>query len=149
LSAFRATGQNYQLAMAAECYVNACESAGEAECGLHALGDTLEKMQFTGEREGEPEMYRMRGRLLLLLQQQAAAEESFQTSLSLAQENLAKFWQLRAALDLARLWCDQGRQADARALLAPIYGEFTEGFDTPDLKQSKALLSKIRADHRG
>jgi class 3 adenylate cyclase/tetratricopeptide (TPR) repeat protein len=147
LRAFRATGQNYQVAMAAECYVSACEAAGKAECGLDVLSDTLAQMHVTGEREGEPEIYRMRGRLLLLLRQRVAAEGSFQTALALAQESRAKFWRLRAALDLARLWCSQGRRAEAVALLASVYGEFTEGFDAPDLKQVKALLDEIGAGH--
>jgi predicted ATPase len=60
-----------------------------------------------------------------------------------AQEQRAKFWELRAALDLARLWRDQGKRTEARDLLAPVYNWFTEGFDTPVLKEAKALLDKL------
>jgi predicted ATPase len=64
--------------------------------------------------------------------------------LAVACEQDAKMWQLRAATSLARLWCNQDRRDEARDLLAPIYGWFTEGFDTPDLKDAKALLDELR-----
>jgi predicted ATPase len=81
-----------------------------------------------------------------LLQQQGcaeAAEELYRKALSTAQEQQAKLWELRAAVSLARLWRDQNRRAEARDLLAPVYGWFTEGFDTPDLKEAKALLDEL------
>jgi predicted ATPase len=62
---------------------------------------------------------------------------------AVAQQQSARFWELRAALDLARLWCDQGKRTEARDLLAPIYGWFTEGFDTPVLQDAKALLDEL------
>ena len=70
-------------------------------------------------------------------------ESCFQKALTVAREQRAKSWELRAATSLARLWCEQGERAEARALLAPVYGWFTEGFDTPDLKDAKALLDEL------
>ena len=73
------------------------------------------------------------------------AEQLYRKALSIAREQEAKLWELRAAMSLARLGRDQGRRTEARDLLAPVYGWFTEGFDTPDLKQAKALLEQLTA----
>jgi predicted ATPase len=91
------------------------------------------------------EAYRLQG---VLLQQQAVpeparAEACFQQALAIAHRQQAKSWELRAALSLSRLWQQQGKRADAYALLAPIYGWFTEGFDTADLQEAKALLEAL------
>jgi len=72
-----------------------------------------------------------------------AAEVSFRKAITVAQHQNAKTWELRAAMGLARLWRDQGKRDEARELLAPVYGWFTEGFDTPDLKEAKALLDGL------
>ena len=85
-------------------------------------------------------MHRLRGTLLLSMNEHVAAEDSYRRALEVAQRQSAKFWELRAALDLARLWRDQGKRTKARDLLSPIYGWFTEGFDIRDLKEAKALL---------
>ena len=77
--------------------------------------------------------------------QTQAAEELYRKALSIAEEQGAKLWELRAAASLARLRREQGRRAQARDLLAPVYGWFTEGFDTPDLKEAKALLKRLDA----
>ena len=89
------------------------------------------------------ELYRHKGRLLLLQGQSEAAEGLYCIALSIAKEQEAKLWELRAATSLARLRHAQGRRAEARDLLAPVYGWFTEGFDTPDLKEAKALLDEL------
>jgi predicted ATPase len=81
--------------------------------------------------------------LLLRQLQSEAAEEIYRKALSIAAEQEAKLWELRAATSLARLCRDQGRHAEARVLLAPIYGWFTEGFGTPDLKEARALLDEL------
>ena len=78
----------------------------------------------------------------------AAAEELYRKALSIAAEQEAKLWELRAAMRLARLRRDQGRKAEARDLLAPVYGWFTEGFDAPDLKEAKALLDELDRGER-
>ena len=72
-----------------------------------------------------------------------AAEEMYRKALSIADEQAAKLWELRAATSLARLWCDQGKRAEALDLLGPIYGWFTEGFDTPVLQAAKALVDDL------
>jgi predicted ATPase len=82
--------------------------------------------------------------LLLAIGGHTAAEDSYQRALAMARRQSAKFWELRAALDLARLWRDQGKLAEARDLLSPIYGWFTEGLDTPVLQESKALLDQLK-----
>ena len=90
----------------------------------------------TGERWLEAEVYRHKGQLLL----RQAAERQYRKALGIAREQEAKLWELRAAVSLARIRRDQGRNTAARDLLAAVYGWFTEGFDTPDLKEAKALL---------
>ena len=88
-------------------------------------------------------MLRTRGALLALTGDWIAAQASFHEAIALAQRQSAKFFELRAALDLARLWRDQGKPQQTRELLAPVHGWFTEGFDTLDLKEAKALLDRL------
>jgi predicted ATPase len=99
-----------------------------------------------GEIEGrwvEAELCRLRGELMLVLEEsdQREAEACFHRGLAVAREQGARMWELRASTSLARLWRDQGRQEDAHALLAPIYGCFSAGSNTPDLQEAKALLN--------
>jgi predicted ATPase len=98
---------------------------------------------MTGERWFEAELYRRKGELLLQQGHARAAEHLYRKALSIAREQEAKLWELRATASLARLRRDQGRHAEARDLLAPVYGWFTEGFDTPDLKEATALLDAL------
>jgi predicted ATPase len=79
------------------------------------------------------------------MNEHAQAENSYRQALSVAQRQSAKFWELRAAMSMARLWRDQGKRKEARELLAPVYGWFTEGFGTRDLKEAKALLDELIA----
>jgi predicted ATPase len=88
-------------------------------------------------------MNRHKGQLLLRQGNSEAAEELYRKALSIAREQEAKLWELRASVSLANLWCGQGRRADAGELLAPVYGWFTEGFDTPDLNEAKALTEEL------
>ena len=97
----------------------------------------------TGERWFGAELNRHKGQLLLRQGHPEAAEELYRKALSIAEEQGAKLWELRAAASLARLRRDQGRRAEARDLLAPVYGWFTEGFDTADLKEAKALIDEL------
>jgi predicted ATPase len=90
-----------------------------------------------------PEMHRLRGTLLLSMSEHAEAENSYRQALSVAQRQSAKFWELRAAVSMARLWRDQGKREEARELLAPVFAWFTEGFDTPVLQDAKALLDEL------
>ena len=102
-------------------------------------------MQQHEEHYYEAEVYRLKGKLLL--QQSAAnqeeAEACYQQALAVACRQQAKSLELRAAMSLARLWQQQGKRAEARELLAPVYGWFTEGFDTADLQEAKALLDAL------
>jgi predicted ATPase len=100
-------------------------------------------VERTGERWFEAELNRHRGQLLLRQGHAEAAEELYRRALSIAAEQEGKLWELRAAMGLARLRRDQSRQAEARALLARVYGWFTEGFGTPDLNEVKALLDEL------
>ena len=145
LDAYRATGAAFQrphfLGMLAEVH----RSLGQPEAGLRALSEAMALVEKTGERYYEAELHRLKGELLL---QQAApevshAETCFQQSLDIARRQEAKSLELRAATSLSRLWQQQGKRAEAHALLAPIYGWFTEGFDTPDLREAKELLDAL------
>jgi len=115
------------------------------EDGLQALAEAHTLVEQQEERWWEAEVCRLRG--VLLLRQtgtpQAEAEAWFQRALDIAHRQEAKSLELRAALSLSRLWQQQGKRAEARALLAPIYDWFTEGFDTADLQEAKALLEEL------
>jgi len=103
----------------------------------------LHNVERTGERWFEAELNRRKGELLLRQQLWDLAEGLFGKALRIAQEQQAKLWELRAAVSLARLHRDKGRHANARAVLAPVYRWFTEGFDMADLKEAKALLDEL------
>ena len=102
-------------------------------------------IEATKERWCEAEVNRMAGEIALLSPEPdaAKAEAYFERALAVARQQQAKSWELRAAMSLARLWRDQGKVQQARELLAPVYGWFTEGFDTRDLKEAKALLEEL------
>jgi predicted ATPase len=129
-------------------------SAGQAEDGLAALAEALTVIDKSGERFYEAELYRLRGELLLTqkgLRLQAEgfrgkkeeAEECFRKAIEIAQRQGAKSLELRAVMSLARLWQQQSKKAEARQMLADIYNWFTEGFDTKDLQEAKALLEEL------
>ena len=88
-------------------------------------------------------MHRVRGELFLSMHDDGAAEASFCKAINVARHQSAKTWELRAVMSLARFWRDQGKVRQARELLAPVYGWFTEGFDTRDLKEAKTLLDAL------
>jgi predicted ATPase len=117
--------------------------AGKSELALDRLREAVDLTEATQERWSEAEIYRLRGSLLLSMQKTGEAEESYQRALLVARSQHARFWEIRAATSLAGLWRDQGKQDEARELLAPVYGWFTEGFDTLDLKEAKALLDEL------
>jgi predicted ATPase len=127
------------IALLSEAY----EIAGQTDEAMTQLNDALQVAGRTGERWLEAELYRHKGQLVLRQGHSELAEELYRQALRIAQEQEAKMWELRAAMSLARLHGDQGRHAEARDLLAPVYGWFTEGFGTPDLKEAKALLDEL------
>jgi len=107
------------------------------------LDDAFQIVEKTGVRWLAAELNRQKGQLLLRQGHVEAAEELYRKAVSIAIEQEAKLWELRAAASLARLRRDQGRTAEARDLLVPVYGWFTEGFDTADLKEAKRLLDEL------
>jgi class 3 adenylate cyclase/tetratricopeptide (TPR) repeat protein len=139
LGAYHETGISHTLSFLAR----GCWMTGRLQEGLDLLDDALRDVENTGERRFAAEMFRYRGDLFVAQGNVASAEEAFFKSLDIARLQQAKTWELRAGMSLARLWADQGKRIEARDLLAPMYGWFTEGFDTPDLTEAKALLSAL------
>ena len=122
-------------------------TAGRRAEGLAAIAEALALVERTGERYYEAEIWRIKGELLLKAaasNAQAEAESCYHRAIEIARQQSARSWELRAAKSLARLWQQQGKIAEARQMLAEIYGWFTEGFDTADLKDAKALLDELR-----
>jgi predicted ATPase len=119
--------------------------AGQVEEGLRLLAAALASLETSGAGDLLAEGYRLQGELLLrqVTLDMAQAEACCQQALAVARRQQAKSWELRAAVSLARLWQQQGKRAEAYALLAPVYGWFTEGFDTADLQEAKALLAEV------
>ena len=118
---------------------------GQVNEGLRLLAEALAAFEVSGRGDMLAEAHRLQGALLLRHRapDAAQAEVCFQHALAIARRQQAKSWELRAATSLARLWQQQGRHAEARALLAPVYGWFTEGFDTRDLVEANALLHEL------
>jgi hypothetical protein len=117
--------------------------AGDPGGGLNAIDGGIALVEQTGERQWEAELCRLRGELLALAgADDAQVEAGFQRALQVARQQQARSLELRAALGLARLWQGQGRCDDARQLLRPLYAGFTEGFDTADLVEARALLER-------
>ena len=119
--------------------------AGQAEAALDWLSEALVAVEDMDERMFEAELHRIIGDAFLSMQRQGEAEVEFTRALAVARLQQAKSWELRASMSLARLWREQGKVSEARELLAPVYGWFTEGFDTLDLKEAKALLEELAA----
>jgi predicted ATPase len=147
LAAYQATGQRLMIPYSLSLLAATVGQAGGTEEAEQVLTEALAVVRQTGERWAEAELYRLQGQWLL---QQAIPDEQhsaicFQKALSIAQTQSAKSWELRAATSLARLWHSQGKRQEAHDLLALIYNWFTEGFDTADLKDAKALLDALRA----
>jgi len=150
LAAYRATGARLQwpfiLVPVAETY----GKRGQPEDGLAVIEEALTVVEKTGERFYEAELYRIKGELTLLStvhgpksQVEKEAEEHFHKAIEIARRQQAKSLELRAATSLARLWHQQGKQAEAHRMLSEIYNWFTEGFDTKDLQEAKVLLEEL------
>ena len=137
----RTAGRRPVLALLAEAY----EHAGQPTDALTALDKAMVWAEATGEAMYHAELHRLKGQLLLQpsLDNATEGESCFHQALSIAQHQSAKSWELRAATSLARLWQSQGKRQEAYDLLAPVYGWFTEGFDTADLIDAKALLDEL------
>jgi predicted ATPase len=144
LAANEATGDRVTTPWYLTLLAEALALAGKIEEALAALDDALAKAAVSGVSEWNAEIHRLHGELTCRLPHPdpTKVEDSFRTALAIAREQGTRGYELRAAVSLARLRRDQGRRAEARDLLAPVYGWFTEGFDTADLKEAKALLDE-------
>ncbi len=120
---------------------------GQFDGAWRCIGEALTAVEATKERWFEADIYRIAGEIALKSPEPdaAKAEACFERALAVARKQQAKSWELRAAMSMARLWRDQGTRDEARDLLAPVYGGFSEGFDTLDLKEAKALLDDLHA----
>jgi class 3 adenylate cyclase/predicted ATPase len=145
ITAFRATGAALFVPYFYTILADVCDHLGYPEDGLQALAEAHTLVEQHEERYWEAEVCRLRGVLLLRQSEtpQSEAEAWVQRALDLARQQQAKSLELRAAMSLSRLWQQQGKQAEARELLAPVYGWFTEGFDTADLQEARALLQEL------
>jgi predicted ATPase len=117
--------------------------AGQVEISGEVLDEAFRFVESTHERFFEAELHRTRGELLMRLGESGNARIALEQALAVARGQRARMWELRAAVSLARLFRSQGRRDEARDLLAPVYSWFTGGFDTPDLKEAKALLNEL------
>jgi predicted ATPase len=142
-SAYSASGAETRISYHIALLAKACEIAGQLEEALLLLDNALQIAERMGERWFAAELYRHKGQLMLRQGDAEAAEKFYRQALTIAEEQEAKLWQLRAAVSLAELGDPQGRRSEAHDLLAPVYGWFTEGFDTQDLKGAKALLDEL------
>jgi predicted ATPase len=144
LTGWRATGAEiwrpYFLVLLAEAYV----TAGQIEAGLGAVDEALALVRTTGERWWEAEIHRLKGEGLRrqAVPDEQQAEACFHQALDIARQQQTRSLELRAAMSLGRLWHHQDKRPAARQLLAEIYGWFTEGFDTADLQEARALLEE-------
>jgi predicted ATPase len=145
MAAVEATGARAFTPLHLTLLAGALALARKIEEGIAAVDDALAKAAVSGERGWNAEIHRLRGELTgrLPYPDPAKAEDSFRIALTIAREQGTRGYELRAATSLARLWREQGRRGEARELLAPVYGWFTEGFDTADLKEAKALLDEL------
>jgi predicted ATPase len=141
LDAGQMLSQPFCLLLLAE----AMEHVGQVEEGLRLVTEALAALAARERGDFLAEAYRLQGVLLLrqAVPDASQAEACFQQALAIARRQQAKSWELRVAMSLARLWQQQGKRAKAYDLLAPIYGWFTEGFDTADLQDAKALLEEL------
>jgi predicted ATPase len=126
---------------------HAAANSGDFTRAQDLVSSANAALETTNERWAEAEIHRTAGEVSLMSPEPDAAKAQtyFERALSVAREQQAKSWELGAAMSMARLWRDQGKRDEARELLAPVYGWFTEGFDTLDLKEAKALLDELSA----
>jgi class 3 adenylate cyclase/predicted ATPase len=117
---------------------------GQPTVALDLLDEAIQTAEVTSEKFFEAELYRVRGEMLLTLGKRGEAEAGLRQALTIAQQQQARWWELRAATTLAKHWHDEGKYLEAYSLLQPIYGWFVEGFDTTPLKHAKALLGELR-----
>ena len=147
VTALRSTGATIFVPLYLSHLARAYAELGQVDDAWRCIGEAITTIETTKERWLEAEVHRTAGEIALLSANPdaAKAEAYFERALAVARQQQAKSWELRAAMSIARLWRDQGKVSEARELLAPVYGWFTEGFDTRDLKDAKALLEELAA----
>jgi predicted ATPase len=143
LSVIRATGTVLSVPFLLSLLADAHMRLGLPMEGLSCVAEAAQLIEVTGERREEAHLHRLRGDLLDATGDHMGGEQSYERALAISRRQGAKVFELRAATSLARLWRDQGKRNKARELLAPVYGWFTEGFDTRDLTEAKALLQEL------
>jgi predicted ATPase len=147
IAARRSTGATLNVPFSLLYLARAYADLKQFDDAWRHIGEATTAVETTKEKWFEPELHRIAGEIALTSPEQdfAKAEGYFERALAVARQQQAKSWELRGAMSLARLWGDQGKVQQARELLAPVYGWFTEGFDTRDLKEAKALLEELAA----
>jgi len=146
ITTYRSTGSRVYLPFFLAHLSRAHAELGQFDDAWPCIGEAMTAVETTNEQWYEPEINRIKGEIALKLPQLGSAQAGahFERALTVARTQQAKSWELRAAMSMARLWRDQGKPQQARRdLLAPVYGWFTEGFDTRDLKEAKALLEEL------
>jgi predicted ATPase len=147
MTAWHSTGTTVWTPTYLAYLAKAYAELGQFDEALRCVSEAMTAVQTSKEKWCEPDIHRIAGQVTLMTPDPdaAKAEAHFERAVSVARKQQAKSWELRAAMSLARLWRDQGKVSEARELLAPVYGWFTEGFDTRDLKEAKALLEEWAA----
>jgi predicted ATPase len=145
LTAYRSTGATFWMPLYLSYLAAAHAELGGLDDAWRCIGEAKTLIETTKERWCEANIYHVAGEIALKSPEPdaAKAQACFERALLVAREQEAKSWELRAAMSMARLWRDQGKRQQAHDLLAPVYGWFTEGFDTLDLKDAKALLEQL------
>jgi predicted ATPase len=145
VSAYRSTGATVYAPFHLSYLASAYAELSQLDQAWRCIGEATTAVEATKERWCEADIHRIAGETALKSQEPdtGKAEAYFERALAVARQQQAKSWELRAAMSMARLWRDQGKRDEARDLLAPVYGWFTEGFDTLDLKEAKALLDEL------
>jgi len=145
ITAYRSTGSTMWMPLRLSYLAIAHAELGQFEEAWRCIGEAMTAVETTKESWFEAELHRTAGEIALLSPKPdaAKAEAHFERALAIARAQKARSWELRAAMSMARLWRDQGKRQQAQDLLAPVYGWFTEGFDTLDLKEAKALLHEL------
>jgi class 3 adenylate cyclase/tetratricopeptide (TPR) repeat protein len=146
LAGLRDQGFIFFTPWALTLFADACRAAGQCRAALAHLAEARGLAEEKELRWFQAETHRLTGDVLLATKDAAAAEASYREGIAIAQRQSAKLWELCGAMSLARLWHDQGKRAEARDLLAPVYGWFTEGSGTPVLQEAKALLDELSAE---
>ena len=145
LAALRSKGTTIWAPLHLSFLTGAYATLGQFDDAWRCIGEAMTAVETTKERWCEADVHRITGEIVLMSPEPdvAKAEAYFERALAVAREQQAKSWELRAAISMARLCRDQGKRQQARDLLAPVYGWFTEGFDTLDLKEAKVLLEEL------